>query len=115
MPIKDPTVDPQNYQDNSLFVDKQVEIVWSGDKGYPRCSKHLWYFSGIGKAPIGNCEECWRVYWFGVDAMVPTWEKADSREMLLMGLEHLKDELERGTWDFKPKLEITIEKEEDNG
>lgn len=98
---------------NDTFVDIPVELVWREGKAYAHCPKHNFYVRGIAFAPQNECVDCWAAYWFTVDATTPTWDKGAAREMLMMGLEHLSEELEAGTWDVKLHDRPVIEIEND--
>ena len=74
------------------------------------CGKHFYTPSRAGN-PTSGCADCWRVLYWTIYARTPE----DDRENFVDGMDtmihHMVEHDKLGTWDFIPKLNVEINKE----
>lgn len=76
-----------------------------------RCGRHEYFGDGPIKEP--SCKDCCMVYLFKMLADLPPSVRAERLDQLEATLNHMAEDINRGTWDYKPFAhpKITIEKE----
>jgi hypothetical protein len=64
-------------------------------------SEHNYFYQG--RPPLVSCRECWHAYYFAQWALAGA--KPEHLDQLESAVHHMKEQIEKGEWDFKPKLE----------
>ena len=73
------------------------------------CPDHNYYYNGRPPLTTG-CRECWTVYYFCQWAM-SDGDKKTNLDQLESAIRHTAESIDKGEWDFKPKFDVKIEKE----
>jgi hypothetical protein len=79
------------------------------DEFVVRCEIHDWYYKGMPPITHG-CRECWHAFYFAQIAR-SEGDKYTNFAQLESAIKKMAEEVDKGTWDFKPDFEMKIEHE----
>lgn len=76
-----------------------------------QCSRHA--YKGAGPIVELSCKECCQVFIFTLLAKLPPSKRLERLDQLEPALHHMAEDIDRGTWDFKPFARPKIEMSEE--